>query len=92
MELNPRICRYFANTGNCFYGNECNFLHTKPPEVGISSSAPSTPNSSTAHKTAKSQIPCKNIILYGFCRFEGLSCEYNHETAKRLAADSEPKK
>uniref|UniRef100_A0A8W8MQA4 C3H1-type domain-containing protein n=1 Tax=Magallana gigas TaxID=29159 RepID=A0A8W8MQA4_MAGGI len=26
----PALCRFFVNTGNCVYGDECQFLHQNP--------------------------------------------------------------
>lgn len=33
---------------------------------------------------AKSQIPCRNIPIYGYCKFEGKGCEYNHAPQVRV--------
>ena len=27
--VKPTLCRYFANNGNCFYGDQCQFSHAK---------------------------------------------------------------
>ncbi|XP_067134771.1 PAN2-PAN3 deadenylation complex subunit pan3 isoform X3 [Centruroides vittatus] len=29
------ICRYFASSGSCYYGNECQFYHTNPTNVNL---------------------------------------------------------
>ncbi|XP_014671544.1 PREDICTED: PAB-dependent poly(A)-specific ribonuclease subunit PAN3-like [Priapulus caudatus] len=29
----PGICRYFASTGTCFYGDDCQFLHHHPDQM-----------------------------------------------------------
>ena len=29
------ICRYFAATGSCYYGDQCNFLHTHFPNRSL---------------------------------------------------------
>lgn len=27
----------------------------------------------------KSQRPCRNIEIYGYCKYAGKGCEYNHD-------------
>lgn len=31
------ICRYFASSGSCYYGNECQFYHSNPTNVNLNS-------------------------------------------------------
>jgi len=75
------ICRYFAATGHCYYGDQCNFVHSFQPNQ----TRPSTENISTSLGTSssahlsKNQRPCRNIEIYGYCKFAGKTCEYNHD-------------
>eukprot|EP01117_Protostelium_nocturnum_P017770 TRINITY_DN7291_c0_g1_i1.p1 TRINITY_DN7291_c0_g1~~TRINITY_DN7291_c0_g1_i1.p1 ORF type:complete len:626 (-),score=134.46 TRINITY_DN7291_c0_g1_i1:121-1998(-) len=77
-----QICRYFASTGNCFYGNQCNFLHTRPTE--------DFPPLQTA-KNAKAQIPCRNVTIHGYCKYKDKGCEYNHDIPVLPPQDTKPK-
>lgn len=47
----PGVCRYFASTGTCFYGEECQFLHhhSQVPQINgvAASSAQPQPTLST---------------------------------------------
>ncbi len=31
----PQLCRTYATTGACHYGNRCRFIHAMPPSVGV---------------------------------------------------------
>ncbi|KAI9317774.1 hypothetical protein BX666DRAFT_1940653 [Dichotomocladium elegans] len=31
---------------------------------------------------------CRNVIIHGFCKFEGKGCEFNHETSKSTPQES----
>eukprot|EP01098_Paradermamoeba_levis_P009066 TRINITY_DN3758_c0_g1_i4.p1 TRINITY_DN3758_c0_g1~~TRINITY_DN3758_c0_g1_i4.p1 ORF type:complete len:187 (+),score=39.90 TRINITY_DN3758_c0_g1_i4:263-823(+) len=63
------LCRYFAASGSCYYGDQCNFSHSFRPNEH-------TPTTSVI---TKSQRPCRNIALHGYCKFAGKGCEYNHD-------------
>ncbi|PRP78845.1 hypothetical protein PROFUN_01018 [Planoprotostelium fungivorum] len=78
---------YFSTTGNCFYGNQCNFQHSRVPEEQPPSS------STSAGRAAKAQITCRNIAIHGFCKFKDKEggCEYNHD-APRIISESPTKK
>lgn len=92
------VCRYFAASGNCFFGDQCNFSHvtTRPSTstptnltnssiISISSQFPNTNQidsgiqSYTSGIIPKSQRPCRNLALHGYCKYEGKGCEYNHD-------------
>eukprot|EP01102_Stenamoeba_stenopodia_P005770 TRINITY_DN1649_c0_g4_i1.p1 TRINITY_DN1649_c0_g4~~TRINITY_DN1649_c0_g4_i1.p1 ORF type:complete len:791 (-),score=129.88 TRINITY_DN1649_c0_g4_i1:161-2533(-) len=73
MSGHPIICRYFASTGNCYYGDQCNFAHTFRP-TEHNATAPPPPS-----HLPKNQRPCRNVAIHGFCKFAGKGCEYNHE-------------
>lgn len=47
----PVVCRYFAASGTCFYGNDCQFLHNVS-RVSISPTFPSSLYSSPARSRA----------------------------------------
>mmetsp|Transcript_23050 Transcript_23050/g.57729 ORF Transcript_23050/g.57729 Transcript_23050/m.57729 type:complete len:832 (-) Transcript_23050:130-2625(-) len=88
---NPTVCRYFLASGNCFYGDQCNYAHIRPDSGGggfSSSAAPGpAPSTSSQSPTAapaafvppKSLRPCRNIAIHGFCKFAGKGCEFNHD-------------
>eukprot|EP00027_Filamoeba_sp_ATCC50430_P018522 CAMPEP_0168565566 /NCGR_PEP_ID=MMETSP0413-20121227/13917_1 /TAXON_ID=136452 /ORGANISM="Filamoeba nolandi, Strain NC-AS-23-1" /LENGTH=657 /DNA_ID=CAMNT_0008597453 /DNA_START=148 /DNA_END=2121 /DNA_ORIENTATION=- len=89
------VCRYFAATGNCFYGDQCNFAHIRPNEVNNTYSTGPTPSTSNEIPESrgtgpkpKHQIPCRNIAVHGYCKFAGAGCEYNHDVPTKPA---EPK-
>ncbi len=42
------VCRYFSASGTCFYGNDCQFLHSNMSRVSISPTFPSSLYSSPA--------------------------------------------
>ncbi len=52
----PVVCRYFAASGTCFYGNDCQFLHNSIPRSSISPTFPihlfSSPSRSANSTTA----------------------------------------
>lgn len=108
------VCRYWAATGNCYYGEQCNFLHSSPPATSNTASGPGTlsrlfgalcvPKSFNKYvcnvsnyacsacswqgiislapghgQVPKSQRPCRNLALYGYCKFQGKGCEFNHD-------------
>lgn len=62
------VCRYFATTGSCAYGNQCVYSHSLTEESVAS-----------ADYVPKSQRPCRNIATYGYCKYQGKDCEFNHD-------------
>lgn len=121
------ICRYYAATGSCYYGDQCNFLHTQfppssrslPTSEGAAPGATSLYDLESTHSShplsfthsfvnlleafflslsfvtnrvnpchseqkghAKSQKPCRNIEIYGYCKFAGKGCDYNHDLVR----------
>eukprot|EP01114_Cavostelium_apophysatum_P016477 TRINITY_DN4696_c0_g1_i2.p1 TRINITY_DN4696_c0_g1~~TRINITY_DN4696_c0_g1_i2.p1 ORF type:complete len:274 (-),score=41.51 TRINITY_DN4696_c0_g1_i2:157-978(-) len=86
------ICRYFATTGNCFYGDQCNFSHVLQSITSENQAShlqtPSVYGANVANATSpqksvpKNLIPCRNVALYGHCKYMGKGCEYNHDNVK----------
>ncbi|KAH3767989.1 PAN2-PAN3 deadenylation complex subunit pan3 [Pelomyxa schiedti] len=56
------VCRYFAASGVCAMGEQCPFLHSF----------------AMPQYTPRSQRMCRNVSLYGYCKYAGKGCEYNH--------------
>ncbi|KAI8052246.1 hypothetical protein BDF22DRAFT_687290 [Syncephalis plumigaleata] len=54
---------------------------------GTSTSAAAAAASSIG--TPKSTRICKNVIIYGYCKFEGKGCQFNHNTNPPKAAEPE---
>lgn len=83
------VCRYWAQAGKCFYGDQCNFNHVGPDEAtraarGMSApqlQAPSVPEAQAAAQgfVPKSQRHCRNLALHGYCKFEDAGCEFLHD-------------
>eukprot|EP00164_Ancoracysta_twista_P005483 GFYU01007519.1.p1 GENE.GFYU01007519.1~~GFYU01007519.1.p1 ORF type:complete len:722 (-),score=117.90 GFYU01007519.1:43-2208(-) len=78
------ICRYWQNTGNCFYGEQCNFSHSTGGGGPVSAAAPDAGGSKGSPQLVpKSQRPCRNIAIHGYCKNEGKGCEFNHTPPPR---------
>jgi hypothetical protein len=60
-------CRYWATSGTCFFGDQCNFAHNAADRAASGKSVP------------KSEKACKELLLTGFCKKENNGCEYNHD-------------
>ena len=60
-----KVCRYFV-VGNCKNEN-CTFIH--PDETTDWSDLPIS--------SKRSQVPCRNVKQFGFCKFEE-KCPFNH--------------
>jgi PAB-dependent poly(A)-specific ribonuclease subunit 3 len=75
-------CRYWATSGTCFFGDQCNFAHNAADRAASGKSVP------------KSEKACKELLLTGFCKKENNGCEYNHDipgvTPSRAVSTSAP--
>ncbi|XP_024398844.1 uncharacterized protein [Physcomitrium patens] len=60
-------CRYWATSGTCFFGDQCNFAHNPADRAATGKSVP------------KREKACKELLLTGYCKNEKNGCEYNHE-------------
>lgn len=135
------MCRHWAASGTCYYGDSCNYLHVSAGPSGLVTGPPSLreamaarsvselagPSSSSSsvvgtwpsptpwrddrtnvmadtltvcgglavvesggHAVPKSQRPCRNIEIYGYCKYAGKGCEYNHDTTVRSRSTPSP--
>ena len=50
----PVVCRYFAASGTCFYGNDCQFLHSSFPRSNMSPTFPLMSSYSSASRSGNS--------------------------------------
>ena len=59
------VCRYFAASGTCFYGNDCQFLHSAVSRFSISPTFPSSVFSSPAksNNSRASDSPSELVLL-----------------------------
>lgn len=57
------VCRYFAASGTCFYGNDCQFLHSAlPHQVSISPTFQSNLSFSSSSHLQSLNSPSESII------------------------------
>jgi hypothetical protein len=59
------VCRYYATTGKCYYGDQCNFAHVKSPET---TSAPglnllSSPTSNVVNDGGNFTLRLKTVTV-----------------------------
>ena len=72
------ICRYFASSGTCYYGDNCQFLHStdalkNPPQVNKPSNGQLNPVSktdktNTSEMMGKTNVTLKVKIFYSHVR------------------------
>ncbi|KAK2465893.1 hypothetical protein APHAL10511_001534 [Amanita phalloides] len=77
---NDRICRYFASTGHCKFGEKCYFVHSTKdaPASPVASTSAVVQSSSRRQSTFwRSKQPCR-FFLQGNCH-KGDQCEWSHE-------------
>ena len=73
------MCEHWLKLGNCKFGDKCLFAHG---ETEIK-------RSFSGLTDKRSTIPCRNIELYGFCKYEE-TCYYSHTYPQKM--DIVPKK
>jgi hypothetical protein len=61
----PVVCRYFAASGTCFYGNDCQFLHNSVPRSSVSPTFSSPVRS--ANSTASNSTDLNVSVLENNC-------------------------
>ncbi|KAK2465894.1 hypothetical protein APHAL10511_001535 [Amanita phalloides] len=74
-----RVCRHFASTGHCRFGEKCRFVHS-------TEDAPASPIASAQsglRQSTQSQHPCR-FFLQGNC-YKGDQCEWSHEFKVRTS-------
>lgn len=62
----PVVCRYFAASGTCFYGNDCQFLHSSTSRTNVSPTFPLNSFSSsvqTGNSTATSSVEVSSLSI-----------------------------
>jgi len=96
------VCRYWAQAGKCFYGEQCNFAHVGPdeatraasgqgpvaqgpPPVGPPQGRPQAEAGAGQAFQPKAQRFCRNLALHGFCKYEGMGCEFVHDRSQAPA-------
>jgi len=102
--LSSTPCRYFLATGNCYYGDKCNFSHVGWNEYSDNSSTLDKASSATRSTTfsmvntttgpssigqgskMKNQTLCRNIALYGYCKFQDNGCAFSHDLTTKSEA------
>eukprot|EP00967_Tisochrysis_lutea_P054359 scaffold67919_cov32-Tisochrysis_lutea.AAC.3 len=62
------ICRTFASTGQCRFGNKCRFSHNVPGTQG---------GFAGGGKGSKDRAPCRDFAQHGRCKF-GRNCRFSH--------------
>ncbi|KAL1919136.1 uncharacterized protein VTP21DRAFT_2518 [Calcarisporiella thermophila] len=55
-----------------------------PVKMPIKVTSPSSKNSANRQRT------CRNVIIHGFCKFEGKGCEFNHDLGQSNKESSRP--
>ncbi|KAF9429611.1 PAB-dependent poly(A)-specific ribonuclease subunit 3 [Podila epigama] len=58
---------------------------TTAPKTVNSNTAPTKPVSLTNSNKSRT---CRNIVIHGFCKYEGKGCEFNHDVNKPAAAST----
>lgn len=61
----PVVCRYFAASGTCFYGNDCQFLHNSVSRSSVSPTFSSPVRS--ANSTASNSTDLNVSVLENNC-------------------------
>ncbi|KAL2653446.1 hypothetical protein R1flu_021574 [Riccia fluitans] len=66
LPASSTTCRYWATSGTCFFGDQCNFAHNTADKATSGKAVP------------KREKACKELLLTGYCKNENDGCEYNH--------------
>ncbi|CAM6115673.1 unnamed protein product [Calypogeia fissa] len=67
-------CRYWATSGTCFFGDQCNFAHNSADRATSGRAGGYT----FTRSFPKREKACKELLLTGYCKNENDGCEYNH--------------
>ncbi|KAG6547571.1 hypothetical protein Mapa_011020 [Marchantia paleacea] len=67
-------CRYWATSGTCFFGDQCNFAHNTADRATSGRAGGYT----FTRPFPKREKACKELLLTGYCKNENDGCEYNH--------------
>lgn len=90
----PVVCRYFAASGTCFYGNDCQFLHSSFPRSNMSPTFPlmnpypSASRSASTAASSSSEVNClpnldNSSIQHSYSIIENKSTFSNTITATK---------
>ncbi|KAF9188255.1 hypothetical protein BGZ51_000716 [Haplosporangium sp. Z 767] len=49
-----------------------------------------TPSKPVSLTNSNKSRTCRNIVIHGFCKYEGKGCEFNHDVGKPAVSVSSP--
>lgn len=64
---------------------------TAPPTAAASTSPEQTKSPVGANATSSSRKPCRNVAIYGHCKYQNDGCPFDHASASTAAAGAPPK-
>jgi PAB-dependent poly(A)-specific ribonuclease subunit 3 len=77
--MSTQVCKFWAQSGKCFHGDGCHFLHTAPGQAAQSQApARGGPGGGGGGGSGPPLRPCRNVAAQGFCPNRGQGCPFYH--------------